>query len=148
MEHWDLWGFDKATGAGTTEAGAASVVTSWSLPLTLEWAAAGVSIKPASNFSEEPDCDDGLDNDGDGFTDLADPGCLTGTDPSEFGPQQCDDGVDNDLDGQTDFPDDLDCDQPADPSESLVTTVPAVPVWVIGVLAVGLVSAVHRLRRR
>ena len=31
-EHWDLWQ-DKATGGGTTEAGAVSVDTSWSLPL-------------------------------------------------------------------------------------------------------------------
>lgn len=45
-EHWDLWQ-DKATGGGTTEAGAASVVTSWTLPASYKWAAGGVSIKPS-----------------------------------------------------------------------------------------------------
>ncbi|MEE9492937.1 MAG: DUF4347 domain-containing protein [Gammaproteobacteria bacterium] len=45
-EHWDLFQ-DKATGSGSTEAGAASVNTSWTLPLIRKWAAAGVSINPS-----------------------------------------------------------------------------------------------------
>jgi len=48
-EHWDLWR-DKATGGGTTEAGAASVATSWSLPLQRKWAVGGVSIKPVDDL--------------------------------------------------------------------------------------------------
>lgn len=46
-EHWDLWQ-DKATGGGTTEAGAASVDISWTLPSNYKWAAGGVSIKPTA----------------------------------------------------------------------------------------------------
>jgi VCBS repeat-containing protein len=47
-EKWDLFGGSSANGAGTTEAGAASVETSWTDPGGLKWAAAGVSIKPAT----------------------------------------------------------------------------------------------------
>jgi formylglycine-generating enzyme required for sulfatase activity len=46
-------------------------------------------------------CGDGLDNDGDGWIDAADPGC-----PDETGPEespQCQDGVSNDADGLADF---------------------------------------------
>ncbi len=53
-----------------------------------------------------PTCDDGLDNDGDGFTDFAggDPGCVDANDLSENDPTlPCDDGIDNDDDGRTDF---------------------------------------------
>ena len=55
-------------------------------------------------------CGDGLDNDQDGFADLADPGCTDETDDSERGPGfVCDDGVDNDGDDEVDFPDDPGC---------------------------------------
>ncbi|MFQ6023537.1 MAG: DUF4347 domain-containing protein, partial [Acidiferrobacterales bacterium] len=46
-EHWDLF-VDQTNGAGTTEAGAASVVTSWTVGDTKKWAAGGVSIKPST----------------------------------------------------------------------------------------------------
>jgi hypothetical protein len=49
-----------------------------------------------------PHCDDGLDNDGDGYTDYPDdPGCPT----ASSGPEkpECDDGRDNDGDGLVDF---------------------------------------------
>ena len=36
--------------------------------------------------SESPACDDGVDNDGDTFTDLADPGCFAAWDGSEVNP--------------------------------------------------------------
>jgi hypothetical protein len=54
---------------------------------------------------EAPDCDDGLDNDGDGLTDFSDdPGCDDVTDLSERSPLlACDDGADNDGDGGVDF---------------------------------------------
>jgi hypothetical protein len=58
---------------------------------------------------EAPDCDDGLDNDGDGTTDHPeDPGCADASDASEkdeTGTYPCDDGVDNDGDGSVDAAD-------------------------------------------
>jgi len=64
-------------------------------------------------------CQDGLDNDGDGLTDLADPGCSSSADPSELGVNQCDDNLDNDGDGLKDYPEDPDCSSVADISEGL-----------------------------
>jgi hypothetical protein len=68
------------------------------------------SIEVSFNFPDnELECDDGIDNDGDGATDCDDadcsgfPGCGGGV-PSEI----CDDGIDNDGDGATDCDDD-DC---------------------------------------
>jgi hypothetical protein len=49
-------------------------------------------------------CSDGLDNDGDGAVDGADPGCTGGGTPDIENPQ-CDDGWDNDNDGLTDLAD-------------------------------------------
>jgi hypothetical protein len=54
-------------------------------------------------------CDDGLDDDGDGLVDLADPGCTGPTDDSELGTTPCDDGIDNDLDGFVDVAADPGC---------------------------------------
>ncbi|MFO0687431.1 MAG: hypothetical protein U0900_01865 [Myxococcota bacterium] len=62
-------------------------------------------------------CEDGLDNDGDGFADLADPGCASSSDPSEQNPLvACDDGVDDDGDTLIDLLD-PGCSSPADASE-------------------------------
>ncbi|MFV1965127.1 MAG: DUF4347 domain-containing protein [Pirellulaceae bacterium] len=47
-ERWDLFQ-DQANGGGSTEAGSASVVTSWSVPTSGKWVAAGVSVKPVAN---------------------------------------------------------------------------------------------------
>ena len=58
------------------------------------------------------DCNDEVDNDGDGAIDLADRGCEGLRDQSEVDPAdvpQCDDGVDNDEDGDIDYPDDASC---------------------------------------
>ncbi len=53
-----------------------------------------------------PICDDGLDNDADGLTDLADPGCDGPGDSSEQSAALvCDDGLDNDSDGMVDTSD-------------------------------------------
>jgi formylglycine-generating enzyme required for sulfatase activity len=52
------------------------------------------------------ECDDGLDNDGDGLTDYVggDPGCADADDLFENDPTlPCDDGADNDGDGRIDF---------------------------------------------
>jgi hypothetical protein len=59
----------------------------------------------------EPEhCSDGLDNDGDGVVDQADPGCSWHSDSSEQSlALPCDDGVDNDGDGHVDYPDDPSC---------------------------------------
>ena len=51
-----------------------------------------------------PECDDGIDNDGDGEIDGDDPGCVDAADLSERDPSLvCDDGVDNDGDGGIDY---------------------------------------------
>lgn len=50
-----------------------------------------------------PVCGDGLDNDGDGYIDVADPGCRAAHDDSERdAAAPCDDGLDNDADGLVD----------------------------------------------
>jgi hypothetical protein len=62
-------------------------------------------------------CADGIDNDGDGLVDLADPGCANGADTSEHSSQlACDDGTDNDGDGLVDLAD-PGCANATDPSE-------------------------------
>ena len=67
-------------------------------------------------------CDDGLDNDGDGLTDFpADPGCTDASDDDETDAPpvaQCADGIDNDKDGLIDFPDDPGCVNANDNNES------------------------------
>ena len=60
-----------------------------------------------------PGCNDGLDNDGDGRVDLADPGCEALADLSEWSALlTCDDGLDNDGDGFVDFGADPGCASP------------------------------------
>lgn len=63
-------------------------------------------------------CNDGLDNDGDGLVDAADPGCTSATDPDETDPTACSDGLDNDGDGKVDFPEDTSCSSYADNDEA------------------------------
>jgi hypothetical protein len=66
-----------------------------------------------------PQCDDDLDNDGDGFVDFpADTGCGSADDTTETNAARvCDDGLDNDGDGEVDFPADRGCLSLDDPSE-------------------------------
>ncbi len=65
------------------------------------------------------ECDDGIDNDHDGFIDMDDPGCYSKDDPSERNANvQCDDGIDNDNDGKVDFPNDPECLSPRDKEEN------------------------------
>jgi len=61
-------------------------------------------------FSTLGQCANGIDDDGDGRVDLADPGCTSASDPSERGTAACDNGVDDDGDGGIDFYPDLDGD--------------------------------------
>jgi hypothetical protein len=57
-----------------------------------------------------PACSNGVDDDGDGVVDGADPGCASALDVSELSHlAQCDDGLDNDADGDVDFPADPGC---------------------------------------
>ena len=61
-------------------------------------------------------CDDGIDNDLDGFIDFpSDLGCASST--SSVEDPACNNGLDDDLDGQVDFADDPGCADPSDPSE-------------------------------
>ena len=64
----------------------------------------------------DPPCADGLDNDGDGFTDFVggDPGCFNGDYFTES--PQCQDGIDNDGDGKMDYDAGLSANGSADPS--------------------------------
>ena len=58
-------------------------------------------------------CSDGIDDDGDGLVDLADPGCYDANDPFETNAlAACDDGFDNDGDGLVDWPNDPGCQTP------------------------------------
>ena len=77
-------------------------------------------------------CDDGIDNDGDGLTDLADPGCTDASDDDEFNvvtppppAAACDDGIDNDGDGLTDLADPGCTDASDDDEFNVVTPPPA-----------------------
>ncbi len=62
-------------------------------------------------------CSDGVDNDGDTFIDLLDPGCDDLSDGDELSTAACDNGLDDDSDGHTDYPDDPECSSPSDDSE-------------------------------
>jgi len=56
-----------------------------------------------------PDCNDGFNNDGDGYIDYpADKGCTSNDDPDETNPA-CVDGTDNDGDGKIDYSRDPGC---------------------------------------
>ncbi len=74
--------------------------------------------------NHDRECDDGRDNDGDGYRDYpSDPGCSSRNDDSEdsddddAGFAQCNDGHDNDNDGYIDYPTDPDCTSRNDGSE-------------------------------
>jgi hypothetical protein len=63
--------------------------------------------------SATPACQNGIDDDGDGFADApADPGCAGAADVSEHGVAVCDNGLDDDGDGYFDFPEDPGCRTP------------------------------------
>ena len=64
-------------------------------------------------------CSDGIDDDGDGLVDLADPGCTDVADPFETDASvACDDGFDNDGDGLVDWPADVGCQAATSGNES------------------------------
>lgn len=81
-----------------------------------------LTVEYASGPAPPSDCQDGIDNDGDGRTDFpGDPGCANDGDSSELDANlACDDGIDNDSDGLVDFRTtggDPGCQQPAAPKE-------------------------------
>ncbi len=64
-------------------------------------------------------CNDGIDNDGDGLIDYpADAGCTNPCDSLETFLDQCKDGIDNDHDGLIDYPADCGCESRDDTSET------------------------------
>jgi len=73
------------------------------LPVTL--GVNRIRVRDALGQLGFPECDDGVDNDGDGFLDGADLGCDDTSDLFEVGSLPCDDGVDNDGDGFVDLAD-------------------------------------------
>jgi large repetitive protein len=79
------------------------------------FALALVSCAKNNDKAGNPQCSDGIDNDGDGLVDFPDdPGCTSPDDDSEDSPPspQCSDGRDNDGDGLIDFPNDPGCFSP------------------------------------
>ncbi len=83
----------------------------------------GVYAASVSNLSIEiiplPECNDHLDNDGDGLIDYPqDPDCASLSDRREAAGSQCYDGIDNDGDGLIDYPQDPDCSNQNDNSEN------------------------------
>ncbi len=87
-----------------------------------------------------PRCSDGVDNDGDGLVDAADPGCKDGSwtweDPA------CDDGVDNDEDGL------VDGDDPECAGAPWRTSEEPAPSCGIGLGLAGWIPGLYALRRR
>ncbi len=77
---------------------------------TSQIAAASFDVS-GSGGSNPAACGDGVDNDGDGLVDMADPGCESTSDDDEYNEvtpspaTACSDGVDNDGDGLTDLAD-------------------------------------------
>jgi hypothetical protein len=81
---------------------------------SVAWGAPPVCTPTPGQEQQETSCQDGVDNDCDGFTDAADSDCPQACVPTELGTElTCDDGLDNDCDDLVDC-DDSDCD--ADPA--------------------------------
>ncbi len=97
---------------------------------------------------DQPECSDGLDDDGDGSIDFPnDPGCSDALDADERSAEiECDNGIDDDGNGLIDFPDDGGCLDSADLTEAP----PLVPNsrFGAGVLAFGLLCLASSALRR
>lgn len=80
-----------------------------------------ITITVLNKTSDDPECDDNIDNDGDEQVDYPqDPGCDNEDDDDETDDDkpECDDGIDNDGDGKIDFPADPGCDNDDDDDET------------------------------
>jgi hypothetical protein len=84
-----------------------------------------ITYSASSNFTQQiyeiTECNDGIDNDGDGGIDFAtDDQCVSWEDPSETVVEPiCSDTVDNDSDGLRDFPLDPQCSSAEDMTEDI-----------------------------
>jgi hypothetical protein len=128
--------------------GAVDAFAGWSFPVARAISADGTvivgeGINPSGQHEAwiavfGAQCQDGIDNDGDGFVDLDDPGC-----PFDFAttPENppCDDGLDNDGDGLFDFD---------DPQCSLEWPFTEAPFCGLGLEQVALIPLATWLRRR
>ena len=75
------------------------------------------SSQDNDEYDAKTQCQDGIDNDGDGATDMSDFSCSSPDDNDERNPKtQCQDGMDNDHDGRTDMSD-PGCSSPQDNDE-------------------------------
>jgi large repetitive protein len=95
-----------------------------------------------------PQCDDGLDNDGDGIVDFgSEPGCVQPDDddelddcPSGPGCPQCSNGIDDDGDGDVDEAD-IGCDSAGDPEEGFGDFAPCGPaIEIVDITVTGTAS--------
>ena len=90
---------------------ASSMKTSQLASASLRIDVVGGSTPPPPPPPPTTACSDGIDNDGDGLIDLADPGCTDAADNDEFNvvtpppTTACSDGIDNDGDGLIDLAD-------------------------------------------
>ena len=87
-----------------------------------DWIGCGADAVCREGLCQTAACSDGIDNDGDAFSDYPnDPGCDSAQDDNEGfdgPPPQCFDGIDNDGDGRVDYPQDPDCTFAGDNDES------------------------------
>lgn len=88
--------------AGSTAANADCGASSAGVT-ALDWAHRKMKLVPTFVSRPPAACENGIDDDEDGFPDVDDPGCEDAFDPDEHAPAlPCDDGVDNDGDGWAD----------------------------------------------
>jgi len=80
---------------------------------------AGTSYDGITAGPDPTPCANGIDDDGDGLIDAADPGCANAFDLDERSAAlPCDDGIDDDGDGRIDWPADPECGSPSGLSEA------------------------------
>lgn len=87
--------------------------------------------QPSQSKPQPTVCSDGIDNDGDGYTDLLDSYCVSASGTTEGPPPrraQCNDGQDNDGDGAIDYPEDHQCLRRSDNREA-PKPLPTLSVW-------------------
>jgi len=80
----------------------ATTVLSPAPPTTMPGPAPPAAPAPNRFGAPPAACSNGVDDDGDGGTDLSDPGCSSGGDQAESDNPECSDGLDDDGDGTVD----------------------------------------------
>lgn len=109
---WDGWIHLKGTNYGVTVSGCSWQGYAWGSDVVgwVHFRGTNYGVNGTGDACQAPpveQCKDGIDNDGDGLIDLADPGCSGPLDNNEK--NACGDGVDNDADGKIDYPADPGC---------------------------------------